>query len=71
MCKLSAIKNSWEISESGESVLFGIESAYQALAIAQAYGLVVTEFNGDKSWQAANHEPNQSQQVKQSQKSND
>jgi len=41
---LSVSKYRWRISERGKVVLSGIGSATQALAIAKAHGLILTEF---------------------------
>ena len=45
MCTISAENKRWKISE-GERILFDdIETAPQALNIAELFGLVCTEFN--------------------------
>lgn len=53
MCKLSVNIDGWEISEDGEILFSEIESLPQALAIAEAHGLVLTEIDDQLQQRAA------------------
>ncbi len=43
MFTLTAHKMRWKISKGDEVVIFGFGTAYQAIAIAKAYGIVLSK----------------------------
>ncbi len=52
MCKLTILNKWWFISKNGKIVLFGVGTPSQALAIAKANDMVLTEFE-DRNKRAA------------------
>lgn len=44
MCKLIVYHKRWFISKNGKTVLCGVGTPTEALAIAKEYGVIVTEF---------------------------
>ena len=53
MCKLSVNIDGWEISKDGEILFSEIDSLPQAIAIAEAHDLVLTEINDQLQQDAA------------------
>ena len=53
MCKLTILNKWWFISKNGKTVLFGVGKPAQALAIAKANDMVLTEFEDQSDKRAA------------------